>query len=172
MLSLSRKTDYALVALAHLAQAAGGEPISARALAEAYALPQALLANLLKQLHQAGLIHSSRGTRGGYQLALEPAQISLGQVIEVIEEGPVQVALCCAEAEAENEAGDDEPCTICRIQQQCPISGSIQQLNAYFAAIFAGLTLQDLLAGRVSQAMRDALASSEEDRPLPIAHEP
>ena len=75
MLTLTRKTDYALIALTHLAQARE-RCICAREIAEKYGLPSALLMNLLKQLAQKGLVKSSRGPRGGYTLGAPPGQIT------------------------------------------------------------------------------------------------
>jgi Rrf2 family protein len=157
MLSLNRKTDYALVALAHLArQADAAAPAtSARAIAEAYGLPRAMLANLLKQLHRAGLIDSARGTSGGYSLARPAGRITLAEVIAAIEERPVQVALCCQDGGADDEAGEE--CLACRIERLCPISGAIQALNADFAAILEGVTLQHLLDQTVHQAIAGAV---------------
>ena len=158
MLSLNRKTDYALVALAHLAQEPEQTPVSARLLAEEYDMPQPLLAKLMKQLHQAELIDSIRGVEGGYVLAGEPEQITLGQVIEAIEEGPVQIAFCCKE-----HTGSDE-CVACRIAPKCPIKGAIRDLNTQFGAILTRLTLADLLSGEVRPAMMDALSSTQKTR--------
>jgi len=157
MLSFNRKTDYALVALAHLAKHATSaeHAISARALAEAYGLPGAMLANLLKQLHRAGLVHSTRGAGGGYYLARAADEITLADVVGAIEEGPVRVALCC-EDEASEEA-EGEECLACRIERLCPIGGSIQSLNGHFVAILEGVTLADLHAGTVDEAIRRAV---------------
>jgi Rrf2 family protein len=159
MLSLNRKTDYALVALAHLARHApdAEAATSARAVAEAYGLPAAMLANLLKALHRAGLVASTRGASGGYYLARPAEAITLADVIAAIEDGPVQVALCCAD-----EPADSDECLACRIERLCPISGAIKTLNERFAAIFDGLTLQHLLDGHVAESIRHAVGNDDE----------
>src|SRR5262245_25494766 len=64
MLSFSRKTDYALIALSHLARLQG-RTVSAREIAQAYGLPQALVMNVLKAMHRAGIVSSVRGVKGG-----------------------------------------------------------------------------------------------------------
>lgn len=85
MLCLSRKTDYALIALAYLAEHRH-RVSSAREIATAYALPQPLLMNILKRLHRHGLISSTRGVKGGYQLVGETAeQTSLYDLVRVLE---------------------------------------------------------------------------------------
>ena len=83
----TRKTDYALVALAGLAHE-DAAPASARDLAEQFHLPLPVLRNILKLLTMHGLLISTRGPNGGYRLAREPRKITLRQVIEVIE-GPL-----------------------------------------------------------------------------------
>jgi len=160
VLSLNRKTDYALVALAHVASEGDeGTPISARAVANSYGLPRALLAKLMKELHRAGLLESIRGAGGGYRLARAAEAITLSQVIAAIE-GPVQVALCCRE-EAEDEGHTDgeesEECLMCRIERLCPIGDAIETLNSGLVSIFETLTLRHLLENRVAEAMREAV---------------
>jgi Rrf2 family protein len=172
MLHLNRKTDYALVALAHLATRAGGEAVSARALARQYGMPQALLANLLKELHRAGLLVSTRGANGGYQLAQATHEVTLRQVIEAIE-GPIQMAMCCGEPAAAEGEAEPEECQACRIERLCPISGSIQALNGEFAAIFEAVTLEALLQGNVKHAMGRAVQGSPAtDARLQVLNEP
>ena len=67
MLSLNRKTDYALVALAGLC--AADQRLSARDLAGRLQLPLPVLRNILKVLTQRGVLRSEQGSRGGYRLA-------------------------------------------------------------------------------------------------------
>ena len=96
MLRLSKKADYALMAMKHLAvrgdQGAGGSS-SAREIAEQYDIPIELLAKVLQRLVRKGLLDSHQGTRGGYQLARLPGQISVADVIQAID-GPVVVTAC------------------------------------------------------------------------------
>ncbi|MEX1015892.1 MAG: Rrf2 family transcriptional regulator [Phycisphaeraceae bacterium] len=89
MLSLTRKADYALVATVYLARrrAAAEGPVSAREIAEQFDLPLALLMNVLKQLAGAGLLRSTRGVTGGYELAVEAEAVSVLDVVEAVAEG-------------------------------------------------------------------------------------
>ena len=100
MLRLSKKTDYALMAMKHLAlqsAASGGAgAASAREIAEHYDIPIELLAKVLQRLVRRGLLASQQGTRGGYQLARLPSQISVADVIQAID-GPVTVTACSTE---------------------------------------------------------------------------
>src|SRR5215467_4695500 len=96
MLRLSKKADYALMAMKHLATR--GDRVhpgsaSAREIAEHYDIPIELLAKVLQRLVRNGLLASHQGTRGGYQLARMPAQISVADVIQAID-GPVTVTAC------------------------------------------------------------------------------
>jgi Rrf2 family protein len=96
MLRLSKKADYALMAMKHLAvrgdRTSDGSS-SAREIAEQYDIPIELMAKVLQRLVRRGLLMSHQGTRGGYRLARGPAQISVADVIQAIE-GPVTVTAC------------------------------------------------------------------------------
>ena len=96
MLRLSKKADYALIAMKHLAvrgdRGTQGSA-SAREIAELYDIPVELMAKVLQRLVRRGLLASQQGTRGGYQLARRPGQISVADVIQAIE-GPVTVTAC------------------------------------------------------------------------------
>ena len=73
MLRLSKKADYALMAMKHLALRGDRGSSSAREIAEQYDIPIELLAKVLQRLVRRGLLASHQGTRGGYQLARVPA---------------------------------------------------------------------------------------------------
>src|SRR5690349_16928587 len=95
MLRLSKKADYALIAMKHLAVRGDRGPASssAREIAELYGIPIELMAKVLQRLVRRGLLASQQGTRGGYQLARMPTQISVADVIQAID-GPVTVTAC------------------------------------------------------------------------------
>jgi len=96
MLRLSKKADYALIAMTHLAQRAGTGALSAREIAEEYTIPAELMAKVLQRLARRGLLTSQQGTRGGYQLARAPGTISVAEVIQAID-GPLTVTACSAQ---------------------------------------------------------------------------
>jgi Rrf2 family protein len=93
MLRLSKKADYALMAMKHLALRGERGASSAREIAEQYGIPIELMAKVLQRLVRRGLLLSQQGTRGGYQLARVPGEISVADVIQAIE-GPVTVTAC------------------------------------------------------------------------------
>src|SRR6185437_12929568 len=99
MLRFSKKADYALMAMKHLAlRGDRGAPgsSSAREIAEQYAIPIELMAKVLQRLVRRGLLASHQGTRGGYQLARTATNISVAEVIQAID-GPVTVTACSTE---------------------------------------------------------------------------
>ena len=83
MLSLNRRTDYALIALAYMADRAG-QWSSAREIAQSAQVPTALLMNVLKTLHQSDILRSTRGMRGGYQIAADLERLSLFDLTRVV----------------------------------------------------------------------------------------
>ena len=95
MLRLSKKADYALMALKHLATRQDAASSSARAIAEAYEIPLELLAKVLQKLVRARLLVSVQGTRGGYRLGRTARSIRVADVIEAVD-GPVTVTACSA----------------------------------------------------------------------------
>lgn len=97
MLRLSKKADYALIAMKHLALRPGaGDSSSAREMAEAYTIPLELLAKVLQRLVRARLLLSVQGTRGGYRLGRPALAISVADVIQAVD-GPVTVTACSPE---------------------------------------------------------------------------
>src|SRR5437764_8070162 len=99
MLRLSKKADYALMAMKHLAlrgDRSSHATASAREIAELYDIPIELMAKVLQRLVRRGLLASQQGTRGGYQLARTPTLISVADVIQAID-GPVTVTACSTE---------------------------------------------------------------------------
>ena len=93
MLRLSKRADYALIAMKHLAVCGDRASSSAREIAGLYDIPVELMAKVLQRLVRRGLLASQHGTRGGYLLARLPGQISVADVIQAID-GPVTVTAC------------------------------------------------------------------------------
>jgi Rrf2 family protein len=96
VLRLSKKADYGLIAMKHLALRGDRGSSSAREIAGCYDIPIELLAKVLQRLVRRGLLVSQQGTRGGYQLARRPGDISVADVIQAID-GPVTITACTAE---------------------------------------------------------------------------
>lgn len=108
MLKLSKKADYGLMAMKHLAERAPQGACSAKDVADAYSIPSELLAKVLQRLVKAGLLHSQHGMNGGYTLARDPATISAFEVIRAID-GPLFITSCIT---VRGECDQSERCTI------------------------------------------------------------
>ncbi|MCC6683015.1 MAG: Rrf2 family transcriptional regulator [Phycisphaeraceae bacterium] len=141
MLALTRKADYALVALTYLGrlqrQQAG--PVSARQIASQFDLPTPLLSNVLKDLAQAKLVSSTRGPSGGYELAGDPQRTTLMEIITAVE-GPVQLSLCTDSTTGLSIMGQG-----CSHENCCPIRSPIRRLHQRIANMLEQMTLADLM---------------------------
>jgi len=99
MLRLSKKADYALMAMKHLARKPDtAASTSAREIAEQYDIPIELMAKVLQRLARSGLLTSHQGTRGGYTLSKPTPSISVADIIQAID-GPLTVTACSTEDE-------------------------------------------------------------------------
>lgn len=140
MLAFTRKTDYALIALTHLAQHSD-ECNSAREIASRYGVPLPLLMNILKVLTQQGLAQSVRGPRGGYRLAVPPDRISLNDIIGAVE-GPVQLVQC---VEWYQNKARGKLKTGCDLMAACPVRPTIHRVHARLVEFLATVTLADVV---------------------------
>lgn len=136
MLALSRKTDYALVAIAALAHRSG-TCVSSTRLAETIEVPEALLRNILKDLARSGLLDTERGPHGGYTFSREPESVDLLTIVEVIE-GPVAVVRCCAPDETEEDG--------CTHSPRCRIQHAMRRMHEGVLDILRRMTVADLIA--------------------------
>jgi FeS assembly SUF system regulator len=130
MLRISRLTDYATVILAALAE----DPArvqTAAALAERTRIAAPTVSKLLKQLHRAGLVVSTRGLRGGYRLTRPPAQISAAAILDALE-GPLALTDCAA--------GQGH----CEIEQTCRVGRAWQKVNLAIRRALYEVTLAQL----------------------------
>ncbi len=137
MLTLTRKTDYALVAVAALA-AWTPRAASARDLADRLGVPPAMLRNILKDLATAGVLESVQGAHGGYLLSRDPAEVFVGEVIRAIEGEPV-LARCCTS----DQHTPGEP--LCPLESACRIKGAVRRLHVRVRELIDSVTIHDLL---------------------------
>ena len=135
MLRLSKKADYALIAMKHLAQKSpGAQSSSAREIAEHYDIPIELMAKVLQRLVRTGLLISTQGTRGGYMLSRPATSISVADVIQAID-GPLTVTACSTE---KND---------CEQFSKCSIRDSLWQIRERIAAALGTVTVSEMAAG-------------------------
>ncbi|MGH9579399.1 MAG: RrF2 family transcriptional regulator [Terriglobales bacterium] len=122
MFKLTKKADYGLMAVKHLAEFAGASSFSAKDIAEAYGIPQEALAKILQRLAKAGILHSHQGTNGGYALARDARQISALEVIRAID-GPLFITSCVT---TRGECYQTSTCTVREPLRK--VNESIQQV--------------------------------------------
>jgi Rrf2 family protein len=140
MLRLSKKADYALIAMKHLAQKSpGAVSTSAREIAEQYDIPIELLAKVLQRLVRTGLLVSTQGTRGGYALSRGPKAISVADVIQAID-GPLTVTACSTE---KND---------CEQYSKCSIRDPLWQIRERIVAALGTVTLFEMATENVGTA--------------------
>jgi Rrf2 family protein len=108
LLKLTKKADYALMAMKHLAERSSEGSLSAKDVADAYGIPPEALAKILQKLVKAGLLHSQHGTNGGYMLARPAHTISAFEVIQAID-GPLFITSCIT---VRGECGQSDRCNI------------------------------------------------------------
>jgi len=108
MLKLTKKADYGLMAMKHLAEHAHKGSCSAKDVADAYGIPPEALAKILQRLAKAGLLQSQHGINGGYTLARDPSMISAFEVIQAID-GPLFITSCVT---VRGECDQTDRCTI------------------------------------------------------------
>src|SRR6266567_6865249 len=95
MLKLTKKADYGLIALKHLAVNGQGSS-SAKEIADTYGIPLPLLSKILQKLARNGFLQSEHGTNGGYKLARDAREITAYEVIRAID-GPIFLTACFTE---------------------------------------------------------------------------
>jgi len=134
MLSLNKKTDYAFNALVHLARNPD-RVSSAREIAGLYDLPLPIITNVLKTLTRAGLVASTRGARGGYELSSPPKDITLYDLLAATE-GPYRFVRCLG-------TGSDP----CRRERVCLTRGPARHIHDRLKTFLESVTLEELARG-------------------------
>jgi Rrf2 family protein len=135
VLSLTRKTEYALVAMTELARKAPAN-VSAREIGQTYRLPLPALTNILNLLARHDLVTSTRGAKGGYRLARDATMISLSDVIHGVE-GNSNLTACCADGLGGSR-------NLCEFHSTCPVSESIQDVNGMVQEVLNRVTLDQV----------------------------
>lgn len=131
MLRLSKKSDYALIALKHIASKGPGGLASAREIVQTYDLPGDLIAKVLQSLARGGLITSQLGAGGGYRLIKKPGAITLKDVIIAID-GPIHFLACYSGNKA------------CEHIRSCSIRKNLRAFDRKLTGLFDTVTIEDL----------------------------
>src|SRR5688572_86459 len=140
MLRLSKKADYALIAMKHLSHKdTGATSTSAREIAEQYDIPIELMAKVLQRLVRTGLLVSTQGTRGGYTLSRPSAAISVADVIQAID-GPFTITACSTENSDCDQYG------------KCNIRDPLWQIRERIVATLGTVTIAEMANDNVAAA--------------------
>lgn len=107
-MQITRQADYATRTILHLARIGKNQHVATSQVAKEQKIPPAFLVKIISQLSIAGILHTSRGLRGGVRLAREPENITLLEVVEAID-GPIQL----------NECVDSNG--VCSFEETCPM---------------------------------------------------
>lgn len=135
MLSLTRKCDYALLAIVELAHRQT-DLVSARDMARIIGVPLPVLTNVLHLLVQCGLVASRKGAHGGYALARCPDAITLADIIDAVE-GPGRLTMCCTPE-------DGVPEEDCTLTDSCRLKGPIRRVHRGIREYLCGISLSRL----------------------------
>ena len=136
MIRFSRMADYGVLLLGHFAQ--HEEALASTSeLAETYHMPRPVVANLLKEFTKAGLLESRRGLHGGYRLAHPATDISLLDVLSVID-GPVQL-IDCAVLDIAGASSQ------CGYEDVCPSRSPMRAVHRRIIDLLDGISLSELL---------------------------
>ncbi|MDT8440455.1 MAG: Rrf2 family transcriptional regulator [Desulfuromonadales bacterium] len=148
---ISRKTKYGLQALLGLARDYGRGPILIADLAERERIPKKFLELILLELKNAGILGSRKGKGGGYFLAKDPAEITMGSAIRVLE-GPLAPVACVSETAYQK-------CDECHDEASCGIRLVMKEVRDAIADILDQTSVDDVLrrSREASQAARRVL---------------
>ncbi len=134
MFKLSKTTDYGIVLLARLARDSGAVPRNARDLAACSDLPVPMVSKVLKVLAREGLVVSQRGSKGGYRLARKPEDLTVSEMVRVLE-GPVALTDCAIGP------------ALCEHETMCAVREPWQLISRVVEKALADVTLADLVKG-------------------------
>jgi len=131
-MQITRQADYAVRTVLHLARMKDSERAATRTVAVEQNIPPSFLAKIISQLAIAGLLHTSRGARGGVTLARDPKDITLLEVVEAID-GPIQLNVC---------VDGDGACTF---EENCPVRPVWCDVQSDLVNRLKGTSFGDLL---------------------------
>jgi Rrf2 family cysteine metabolism transcriptional repressor len=139
----------------------GQGPASLAEIAAAEDLPRAYLEQLVMSLRDAGLVTSTRGARGGYELTSPPGETRMSEVLRALE-GPIAPMFCATE--------DAEHATICDRTSSCTVNLLWVRVRDAITGALETMTLADLVPPRIAPAAAALSAASTTTRPTSPDH--
>ena len=131
MFKLSKKADYGLIAVKHLALHRRDHACSANEIAEEYGISATLMAKVLQKLARQNIVAAKHGSSGGYQLAKEPSQVSALDVITAID-GPVLITSCVT-----NHGN-------CDATEKCSVREPLRRVNESILHVLGTVTISQM----------------------------
>lgn len=144
---LSKKSKYALKAAVYLSRRYGAGPVAIAEMASAERIPRKFLELILLELKNHGLLQSKKGKGGGYFLGRDPAEITVGQIIRVLE-GPLAMLPCVSQTAYQR-------CAECVDEHTCGVRLVFKDVRDATASILDGATLASILE-RIGKVEGDA----------------
>jgi Rrf2 family cysteine metabolism transcriptional repressor len=132
--NLSQKCQYAIRAILELAKQYGRGPVAISRVAASQAIPQRFLENILSELRPTRLIESRRGIQGGYLLARDPATISVGEIIRLVD-GPLDPVKCIGDRNG--------PC--CPLKDNCSLFHLWTRAKTALEEVYDNVSFRDLV---------------------------
>ena len=132
---LSQKTRYTIRALQHLADCWRQGPVRLDLIAEAQNIPRKFLTVIMSEMAREGLVNSTRGRDGGYELALAPVDVRYGDIIRLTR-GSLALVPCASR-------NAHETCANCLPETDCRLRGLMLTLRDETAAMLDRMTLAD-----------------------------
>ncbi|MBC7924967.1 MAG: Rrf2 family transcriptional regulator [Bryobacteraceae bacterium] len=129
MLKLTRKADYGLISLKHMAMKNGSA--SAREIADTYGIPLPLLAKVLQKLARSGFVTSEHGATGGYRLRREARKITTLEVVRSID-GPIFLTSCFT------DSGE------CGLAGRCNVREPLRKVHEEIQRLLESITIADM----------------------------
>ena len=133
MVKISRKVEYALMALQHMRGQRAGQVISAKDLCATYRVAFPILSKVLQNLAAAGVLRSAQGAHGGYQLARPLTDVTFGELSEAVL-GPMQFSYCLHRDRVR-----------CQLAECCNVISPIVRLSNRIEELFYSMSLEELL---------------------------
>jgi len=133
---LTKKGKYGLKAMAHLAQFSPGRPVPVLEIASTQQIPKKFLDAILSELRNAGLVNSKMGRGGGYMLARTASQISVGEIVRVID-GPLAPLPCASKTRYQR-------CDDCLDETKCAVRLVMLDAQRALSEVFDGCTLAQM----------------------------
>jgi Rrf2 family protein len=130
VLRFTKRADYGLMAIHYIAVHDDVGAVSAKRIAEEFAIPPELLAKILQRLAKRRLIVSQSGPKGGYVLSRHPGKITVGEVIRALE-GPISIVSCL------DHAG-------CPQEPRCSLRRPVQKLQVAITQMLDTMSLAEL----------------------------